>query len=168
MHYCKEDVVRSDKIPAQIAPFSYQVDKKIFICVSKRAEKRHVSKDDPIGMLYFPLLFTSVSCLTPSKKQILTLLSKMDRSVTSSNKPHVSIREGSYLKNREDKGAAELDINQMIEESGCSEVYFKLEECLGEHNREWRKCQLEVKQLQQCSKLHPTLGSTLMATKDKN
>ncbi len=61
MHYCKEDVVRSDKIPAQIAPFSYQVDKKKFICVSKRAEKRHVSKDDPIGMLYFPLLFTSVS-----------------------------------------------------------------------------------------------------------
>jgi hypothetical protein len=77
----------------------------------------------------------------------------------NSNKPQISIREGSFLKNRDNKAAAEMDISQMIEDSGCSEVYYKLEECLGEHNREWRKCQIEVKMLQQCSKLHPTQGS---------
>jgi hypothetical protein len=69
-------------------------------------------------------------------------------------KPLVSVREGSF-KNKE----AELDISQMIEDGGCSDVYYKLEECLGEHNREWRKCQLEVHALQKCSKAHPTQGS---------
>jgi hypothetical protein len=32
----------------------------------------------------------------------------------------------------------------MIERSGCNDIYSALEECLGEHDRDWRKCQLEV------------------------
>lgn len=46
----------------------------------------------------------------------------------------------------------EADIDDMIEKSGCAETYFKLEECLGEHDRDWRQCQQEVKALQTCSK----------------
>jgi len=45
----------------------------------------------------------------------------------------------------------EADIDAMIEKSGCSASYFQLEECLGEHDRDWRKCQEQVKELQRCS-----------------
>lgn len=54
------------------------------------------------------------------------------------------------------KGSArtrpECDITAMIERSGCSKVYYDLEECLGEHDRNWSKCQVEVHALQMCSK----------------
>lgn len=60
--------------------------------------------------------------------------------------------QGNFLKMRGDNAEeAEKDIDQMIENSGCSEVYFKLEECIGENDRDWRKCQNEVKLLKQCS-----------------
>jgi len=45
----------------------------------------------------------------------------------------------------------EADIDGMIEKSGCSVPYFRLEECLGEHDRDWRKCQEQVKELHKCS-----------------
>ena len=32
----------------------------------------------------------------------------------------------------------EPDIENMIERSGCGEPYYKLEECLGEHDRDWK------------------------------
>jgi hypothetical protein len=48
-----------------------------------------------------------------------------------------------------------VDIDDMIDKSGCSQVYYKLEECLGEHDRDWRKCQNEVKALQICNKSMP-------------
>jgi hypothetical protein len=51
-----------------------------------------------------------------------------------------------------DPSKYEVDIEDMIEKSGCSEVYYKLEECLGEHDRDWTKCQVTVKALQACSK----------------
>ena len=40
--------------------------------------------------------------------------------------------------------SAEVDIGDMIEKSGCNDRYSELEECLGEHDRDWRKCQVEV------------------------
>lgn len=43
------------------------------------------------------------------------------------------------------------DISDMIDKSGCSREYYALEECMGESNRSWSKCQEEVKRLQQCS-----------------
>ena len=48
----------------------------------------------------------------------------------------------------------ELDIEGMIEKSGCSKVYYALEECLGEHDRKWQLCQAEVKALQECNQKH--------------
>lgn len=45
------------------------------------------------------------------------------------------------------------DIDSMIEKSGCSQIYFKLEDCLGENDRDWTKCQAEVKALQKCNSL---------------
>lgn len=35
--------------------------------------------------------------------------------------------------------------------AGCSQVYLQLETCLGEHDRDWTKCQDLVKRLQACS-----------------
>ena len=62
------------------------------------------------------------------------------------------------LKNRPanlHKGSAsvhkEVDIDDMIDKSGCSKIYFELEECLGENDRKWSKCQTEVKNLRKCS-----------------
>ena len=47
----------------------------------------------------------------------------------------------------------DVDIEDMIETSGCSDIYMKLEECLGEADRDWRKCQVEVG----TTSLHPLL-----------
>eukprot|EP00596_Hydrurales_sp_CCMP1899_P008209 CAMPEP_0119033402 /NCGR_PEP_ID=MMETSP1177-20130426/443_1 /TAXON_ID=2985 /ORGANISM="Ochromonas sp, Strain CCMP1899" /LENGTH=54 /DNA_ID=CAMNT_0006990123 /DNA_START=100 /DNA_END=261 /DNA_ORIENTATION=+ len=30
-----------------------------------------------------------------------------------------------------------VDIEKMIEKSGCNDIYGVLEECLGEHDRDW-------------------------------
>jgi hypothetical protein len=62
------------------------------------------------------------------------------------------IREGSYFQQREDRHTAEVDVQEMIDKSKCADLYYKLEECLGEYDREWRKCQNEVKLLKECSK----------------
>ena len=48
-------------------------------------------------------------------------------------------------------GSSDLDLDQMIEESGCSKSYYELEECLGEHDRNWTKCQQEVAKLKECN-----------------
>ena len=45
----------------------------------------------------------------------------------------------------------EVDIESMIDRSGCGAPYYELEECLGEHDRDWKKCQKEVRDLQTCS-----------------
>lgn len=68
--------------------------------------------------------------------------------------PSIHIREGNYLKSRENREAAVVDIEQMIDDSGCAEIYYQLENCLGEHDRKWQKCQVEVKNLQDCAKKH--------------
>jgi hypothetical protein len=33
----------------------------------------------------------------------------------------------------------------LINQQGCGKVYLLLEECLGMHDRDWRKCQAEVR-----------------------
>ncbi|GLE00693.1 hypothetical protein PINS_up009482 [Pythium insidiosum] len=49
----------------------------------------------------------------------------------------------------------DLDIDDMIEKMGCSKDYYALEECLGEYDRDWTKCQTYVKQLKVCNdRLH--------------
>lgn len=39
----------------------------------------------------------------------------------------------------------EVDIEEAIEGSGCSKDYYRLEDCLGEHDRDWRRCQRQVR-----------------------
>jgi hypothetical protein len=48
-------------------------------------------------------------------------------------------------------GSQELDVEDMIDRYGCKQLYLVLEECIAEHNRDWRKCQLEVKALSLCN-----------------
>lgn len=42
------------------------------------------------------------------------------------------------------------DITDMIEKSGCSIPYYELENCLGEKDRDFRKCQDAVLNLRKC------------------
>lgn len=44
----------------------------------------------------------------------------------------------------------EIDVSTLIERSGCSEVYYQLEDCLGENDRDWRKCQSSVNAWRAC------------------
>lgn len=50
-----------------------------------------------------------------------------------------------------DPSKYEVDIEEMIEKGGCSIQYYELEECLGEHDRNWGKCQDVVKKLKVCN-----------------
>jgi hypothetical protein len=77
--------------------------------------------------------------------------SRTNDPVPKANTQRGIIREGNFLKNREDGEKAELDIQEMIDKSKCADIYHKLEECLGENDREWRKCQIEVKLLKDCN-----------------
>jgi hypothetical protein len=43
------------------------------------------------------------------------------------------------------------DIGKMIDDNPCAKQYYLLEECLGEHDRRWAKCQDEVKNLKVCA-----------------
>lgn len=42
------------------------------------------------------------------------------------------------------------DDDGLINQQGCGKLYLQLEECLGEHDRDWRKCQAEVKAWKSC------------------
>lgn len=44
----------------------------------------------------------------------------------------------------------EVDIEEAIDKSGCASVYYQLEDCLGEHDRDWRRCQDQVRTLVTC------------------
>ena len=37
------------------------------------------------------------------------------------------------------------DDDGLINQQGCGQLYLKLEECLGEHERDWRRCQAEAR-----------------------
>lgn len=45
----------------------------------------------------------------------------------------------------------DLDIDDMIAKMGCAKEYYRLEDCLGEFDRDWTKCQRVVKELKQCN-----------------
>ena len=66
------------------------------------------------------------------------------KSVIKTNDPgSVVLHKGS-----KDTGS---DITEMILANPCSSFYFKLEECLGEKNRNWKDCQPEVAALKLCN-----------------
>lgn len=45
----------------------------------------------------------------------------------------------------------DLDVEEMIERNGCAKIYYKLEDCLVEFDRDWTKCQRQVKELKLCN-----------------
>ena len=47
-------------------------------------------------------------------------------------------------------GEEEEDIDPLVDQQGCGRVYAQLETCLGEHDRDWRACQDQVKALRDC------------------
>ena len=55
-----------------------------------------------------------------------------------------SVIEDQHQGSKSDFGG-EVDIEEAIDRSGCSLDYYRLEECLGEHDRDWRRCQAQVK-----------------------
>lgn len=60
----------------------------------------------------------------------------MNRAPTSATNEHLGSKTVS--------ANVDVDIEDMIEKSGCNDIYMLLEECLGENDRDWRKCQVEV------------------------
>jgi len=40
-------------------------------------------------------------------------------------------------------------VDKLVNESGCAEEHYKVQECMVEH-QDWRKCQTELKQFQAC------------------
>ena len=60
--------------------------------------------------------------------------------------PVVGLHAGSKSDFGED-----LDVEELIERNRCHEDYYKLEDCLAEYDRDWRKCQEQVKQLKLCN-----------------
>ena len=58
--------------------------------------------------------------------------------------------ENTSSKASSEENTYEVDIETMIERTKCSKPYYALEECLGEENRDWRRCQTFVKALNQC------------------
>lgn len=42
------------------------------------------------------------------------------------------------------------EVDPLLEQTGCAQPYTALEECLGENDRDWTKCQKEVQALKEC------------------
>ena len=47
--------------------------------------------------------------------------------------------------------SSDIDIDALIETDGCSSIFYALETCLAENNRDWRKCQSYVQAWKTCS-----------------
>ncbi|KAK1932634.1 hypothetical protein X943_000087 [Babesia divergens] len=54
-----------------------------------------------------------------------------------------------------------LDVDDRIAQTGCVEQYSRLEDCLDKHNREWKHCQIELKDFAKCMKQHAKPASPL-------
>ena len=65
--------------------------------------------------------------------------------------PRGSAKVGSISPNLHKGSNGDHDIEVMIQKSRCAKLYFILEECIGENDRDWRKCQKEVLALKKCS-----------------
>jgi hypothetical protein len=46
------------------------------------------------------------------------------------------------------------DIEHVLELHGCRKAYERLEECLGEHDRDWSACQEPLRLLRDCYEAH--------------
>ncbi|TDH67742.1 hypothetical protein CCR75_008201 [Bremia lactucae] len=61
----------------------------------------------------------------------------------------------------------ELDVEKIIKRNRCHREYYNLEDCLADFNRDWRKCQDEVKKLKQCNNFVNRLRKAQEASKSK-
>lgn len=61
---------------------------------------------------------------------------------------HHMHRSGSSNNKQDDEDS---DIEVMINKSKCAKQYLLLEQCLGDNNRNFAKCQVQIKLLKQCS-----------------
>ncbi|KAF5153602.1 hypothetical protein TpMuguga_02g02300 [Theileria parva strain Muguga] len=43
-----------------------------------------------------------------------------------------------------------LDVDERLELTGCKMEYDKLQNCIDKFDRDWRKCQIELKDLSKC------------------
>jgi hypothetical protein len=43
-----------------------------------------------------------------------------------------------------------VEDDSLLNQQGCGALYAALEDCLGEHERDWTKCQPEVKAFGRC------------------
>jgi hypothetical protein len=53
---------------------------------------------------------------------------------------------------------SQVDIGELIDKFKCSKEYYSLEDCLGEHDRDWKRCQAQVKILRQCNDKHMSVN----------
>eukprot|EP00617_Octactis_speculum_P020739 CAMPEP_0185758644 /NCGR_PEP_ID=MMETSP1174-20130828/17336_1 /TAXON_ID=35687 /ORGANISM="Dictyocha speculum, Strain CCMP1381" /LENGTH=74 /DNA_ID=CAMNT_0028438603 /DNA_START=13 /DNA_END=237 /DNA_ORIENTATION=- len=67
----------------------------------------------------------------------------------SSNSPAQSPPEPEVQEHVKPEGD---DIDDMVARNPCAVEYETLEECLGETDRNWTKCQTQVQALQDCAK----------------
>ncbi|KAF4654594.1 hypothetical protein FOZ61_008169 [Perkinsus olseni] len=51
------------------------------------------------------------------------------------------------------------DVDDKIDETGCSESYAALEDCIVDNDRDWRKCQTELVEFRKCMKDHGRLAA---------
>lgn len=58
----------------------------------------------------------------------------------------------SSLHSRVTTGEQQEDLDPVVAQlRDCSSLYVRLEDCLVEHNRDWRKCQKAVSALKECT-----------------
>ena len=74
-----------------------------------------------------------------------------------------SVIPGQHQGSKSDFGG-EVDIEEAIDRSGCSADYYKLEDCLGEHDRDWRRCQEQVLNCLFTSSMNTCCSDTYVAT----
>jgi len=43
-----------------------------------------------------------------------------------------------------------VDVDDQVDKAGCSDVFEKLQLCLADNARDWRRCQEEVKAWKEC------------------
>lgn len=62
--------------------------------------------------------------------------------------PHTVKHKTHDSEQKEEEEEEDPYVTQLSE---CSDIYLKLETCLAEHDRDWRRCQTLVKSLQDCN-----------------
>ncbi|KAK4535635.1 hypothetical protein CDCA_CDCA05G1660 [Cyanidium caldarium] len=57
---------------------------------------------------------------------------------------------GSRPRDDDDDEEEEEEEDALIDQQGCGHLYRELEECMGENDRDWSKCQSQVQALRRC------------------